>query len=135
MGTSCIWVWSIGGMHDIRGTRFWQHVSIGYWVKMLLFRPSAPALPGIFRTNKKIWEMGFCQRCPKKIFSPFCSASPDIFGVKVCHRQTDRQILWHHIRGYVYFFSQLNLLPPYLLRLQGDKFKFSEFDLKICMLL
>ena len=26
-------------------------------------------------------------------FSPFCSASPEIIGVKVDHRQTDRQIL------------------------------------------
>ena len=29
-------------------------------------------------------------------------------------RQTDRQILWHHI--HVDFFFQLNLLPPYLLQ-------------------
>ena len=26
-------------------------------------------------------------------FSQFCSASPEIIGVKVCHRRTDRQIL------------------------------------------
>ena len=25
--------------------------------------------------------------------SPFCSASPEIISVKVCHRRTDRQIL------------------------------------------
>ena len=35
-------------------------------------------------------------------------------------RQTDKQILWHHIRGYVDFFFQLNLLAPYSLRSQGD---------------
>ena len=42
----------------------------------------------------------------------------------VCHRhrqQTDRQILWHHIRGYADFLFRLNLLPPYLLGFQGDK--------------
>ena len=32
---------------------------------------------------------------------------------------TDRQILWHHIRGYVDFFFQLNLLPPYSLHSQA----------------
>ena len=28
---------------------------------------------------------------------------------------------WHHVRVYVDFFFQLNLLPPYSLCLQGDK--------------
>ena len=36
-------------------------------------------------------------------------------------RHTDRQILWHHILGCVYFFFKLNLLPPYSLLSQGDK--------------
>ena len=36
-------------------------------------------------------------------------------------RQTDKQIIWHHIRVYVDFFFQLNLLPPYPLPWQGDK--------------
>ena len=40
------------------------------------------------------------------IFCPFCSASPEIIGLKVCHRWTDRQTnsLTSH-RGYTYFFS------------------------------
>ena len=63
----------------------------------------------------KTWSLS-----TKKNFSPFCSASPEIIGVKVCNRPTDRQILWHHIRWYVDFFLQLNLLPPYSLRSQGD---------------
>ena len=29
--------------------------------------------------------MCFCHRCPKKNFSPFCSASPEIIGVKFCN--------------------------------------------------
>ena len=29
-------------------------------------------------------------------------------------------ILWHHIRGYVDLFFQLNLLPSYSLRSQGE---------------
>ena len=51
-----------------------------------------------------------------------CFASPEIIRVKVCNRWTDGQtdkFFWHYIRGYVYFFFQLNLLPPYS---QGDKF-------------
>ena len=38
-------------------------------------------------------------------------------------KQTDRQILSHHMwRGYSDFFFKLDLLPPYLLSLQGDNF-------------
>ena len=37
------------------------------------------------------------------------------------NRQADKQILWHHIYGYVNFFFHLNLLPPYSLCSQGDK--------------
>ena len=37
------------------------------------------------------WKINsFCQRCCKKNFSPFCSASLEIIGVKVCNRQTDK---------------------------------------------
>ena len=62
-------------------------------------------------------------------WSIFRFSSPEIIGVKVCHRrtdrqtdgQTDRQILWHHIRGCADFLFQLNLLPPYSLCSQGDK--------------
>ena len=58
-------------------------------------------------------------------FTPFCSASPEIIGVKFGNRQTDRQtgrhIFWHHVRGYVDFFLKLNLQPPYSLCLQGHK--------------
>ena len=35
--------------------------------------------------------------------------------------QTDRQILWHHIRVCVDCFLKLNLLPPYSLLSKGDK--------------
>ena len=35
-------------------------------------------------------------------------------------RQTDRQILLHHILGCADFFFQLNLLAPCLLRSQGE---------------
>ena len=55
-----------------------------------------------------------------KKFCPFCFASPEIIVVKFGNIQTDRQILWHHIRGYVDFFFQLNLLLPYSLGSQGD---------------
>ena len=34
----------------------------------------------------KTWSLS-----TKKNFSPFCSASPEIIGVKVCNRWTDRQ--------------------------------------------
>ena len=37
--------------------------------------------------------------------------------------QTDKQILGHHIEGYVDFFFQINLLPPYSLHLLGDNHK------------
>ena len=89
---------------------------------MLLFWPSATALPATFPSNKNFWEHSYCQGYPKKNFSPFCSASTEIIGVKVCNRWMDRQtdkffdtINW----GYVDFFFQLNLLHPYLLRSQG----------------
>ena len=56
--------------------------------------------------NVYVWELS-------GNFSPFCSASPEIIGVEVCNRQTDRQtdkhILRHCIQGYVDFFFQLNL--------------------------
>ena len=39
----------------------------------------------------------------------------------VTDRQTDRQILWHHIQVCVNFFFKLNLLPPYSLSLQRNK--------------
>ena len=35
-------------------------------------------------------------------------------------QQTDRRILWHHIRGCLDFFFHMNLLSPYLLSSQGD---------------
>ena len=41
--------------------------------------------------------------------------------------QTEWQILWHHIRGYVEFFSQLNLLPPLITSLPGG---WTFFDLE-----
>ena len=54
-------------------------------------------------------------------FSPFCLAISEIIGSKfVTDGQTDRQILWQHIGGYVDFFFQLNLLLPYSLCSQGD---------------
>ena len=42
--------------------------------------------------SKIFYNMGFLPRCPKKNFSPFCAANPEIIEVKVCtDRQTDRQ--------------------------------------------
>ena len=52
-------------------------------------------------------------RCSKK-FNPFYLASPEIIEVKVCHRQ-----VFDRVSGWIYFLC-VNLLPPYLLRLQGD---------------
>ena len=50
-------------------------------------------------------------------------ASPEIIGVKVRHRQTDRQNI-DTVYGWVcVFFSSQNFLPPYLLRSQGDEIK------------
>ena len=42
-----------------------------------------------------------------KNFSPFCSASPEIIGVKVCNRQTDRQTdkFFDTIYGGIWIFS------------------------------
>ena len=37
----------------------------------------------------------------------------------VTDKQTDRQILWHQIQGYVGFFFRLNLLPPTRLARRG----------------
>ena len=68
-------------------------------------------------------------------YSPFCYASPEIIRVKVCNRQTDGQILWHHIRVHVDFFFQLNLPPPYSLHSQGIIMKMLivvENLIKIC---
>ena len=65
--------------------------------------------------------MFFYHRCSKILFNPFCFASPEIIGVKVDYRQTDKFFDTMY-RGYADFFSQLNLPPPYLLRLQGDQF-------------
>ena len=50
-------------------------------------------------------------------FNPyfFGSASPEIIWIKVYNRQTDRQILWHQIRGCANFFF---LLICYLQRVQ-----------------
>ena len=47
----------------------------------------------------------------------------DIFLQKKYSSQnfTDRQILWHHVRRFVDFFFQLNLLPLYSLHSQEDK--------------
>ena len=50
------------------------------------------ALQGAPAPNKNFYNMDFLPRCPQKNFSPFCSASPEIIGAKVCtDRQTDRQ--------------------------------------------
>ena len=59
---------------------------------------------------------------PPVNFSPFYNASPEIIDLKIHLRQTDRQILWHHIWVCVDFFFKLNLLPPYWLNSQGIMF-------------
>ena len=40
-----------------------------------------------------------------------------------------KKILWHYSQGYADFFSQSNLLPPYLVRLPGDN---RWLRLKVC---
>ena len=72
-----------------------------------------------FGSGKMKDQISFC-KTPKKSFGPFCSASLEIIGVKVWNKQTDRQILGHHIRVHVDIFFQLNLLPPYSVCFQGD---------------
>ena len=63
-----------------------------------------------------------------RINNPFCSASPEIIGVKVYHRWTDRQT--NYLTPYTGdFFFQFNLLPSYSLRLQGENSGFGfEFQ-------
>ena len=63
------------------------------------------------KIRKMVW--GACARQKK-----YCPFRPKIF---VTDRQTDRQILWHHVWVCVDFSFKLNLLPPYSLRSQGDK--------------
>ena len=111
--------------------------------KCCCFGPRPRPYRPLFRQIKNFETILFAADVLKK-FSPFCSISPEIIGVKVykrqTDRQTDRQILWHHIQGYfilfyfiwsplvrrhifdrllwshiqgyVDFFSQSNLLPP-----------------------
>ena len=71
--------------------------NVRYLAKKLVFGP----LPKPYRPpakNNKFWGYTFWQRYSKKIISPFYFPSPEIIEVKICNRQTDRQILWHHIR-------------------------------------
>ena len=82
--------------------------------------------------RRKLFSIGFWFRlmkgqiifCKITIFSPFCLASPEMIGVKVCHRRTDRKTnSLTPYTGYVDFFFQLNLLPLYLLSMQGNHFQ------------
>ena len=47
--------------------------------------------------------------------------------------QFNRQIFWHRIQGCVDFFFKLNMLPPYLLRLQGINAKTKWSIIKMCL--
>ena len=58
-----------------------------YLDKMLLFWPSALALPDPFSDRICFLRNGFLS---KKNFSPFCLASPEIIGIKFGNRQTDK---------------------------------------------
>ena len=55
------------------------------------------------------------------VFGQRSNFSPEIIGVKFGNRQTEK-FCDTNIRGYVDFFFQLNLLPPYSLCPQWDKF-------------
>ena len=71
--------------------------------------------------------ISFWQRYPQNFFGPFYFASPEIIEVKICFRQTNRQtdMQTNSLKTYTWgvfvgFFFKLNLLPHYLLCLQGD---------------
>ena len=51
--------------------------------------PRGPSKGGGPKQN--FYNISFRPRCPKKNFSPFCAANPEIIEVKVTDRQTDRQ--------------------------------------------
>ena len=70
--------------------------------------------------KKNLLRQLFLTKISKKKFQPILfRQSWDSWGQ--ISLLTDRQIFWHHIRGCVDIFFKLNLLPPYLLRSQGDK--------------
>ena len=74
---------------------------------MMLFWPSAPAL-----ASKEALLIA--------VNHPHCFSTPSIYVTSFALPATS-QTNTHHKRGQADFFFQLNLLPPYLLRLQGDK--------------
>ena len=64
---------------------WWHQTAHSKYIFWPLARPNRHLLRIFFET----WVFGI--DVPQKNFSPFCPASPDIIGVKVCNRQTDRQ--------------------------------------------
>ena len=129
------WRWNLcGKIHTpLRMGRVRVIISCQKWVKLFLFWPSAPALLATFPTNKVLREHSLClERCtiyskghlmqPKKkdvekIFSPFCSVSPEIIWVKVDHRQTDK--FFDTINGICGFFLSVKFATSLLASLAG----------------
>ena len=103
----CMTIFNISAQSHVKQQR--------YWVKMLLFWPSAQALLAPLQQKKYFLRRIFALEV-LNFFSPFCSASPEIIGLKVDHRQTNS--LTPYTRVCIFFF-QLNLLPPLLASLAG----------------
>ena len=68
--------------------------------------------------NKIFYNMGFLPRCPKKNFSPFCAANPEIIEVKVCTDRQSDEILTPYTGVRVIFF-QLKFATSLLASLAG----------------
>ena len=89
-----------------------------------LYRQRAPRGPSRGASPKQFfYNKAFLPRCPKKNFSPFCSASPEIIGVKVRDKQKDRQS--HEILtpytgvGEIFFLVKICYLPTRFARRGG----------------
>jgi hypothetical protein len=105
---------------------------VRYLEKRLGFWASALALPATCERNFFFETWLFAKIVLKNFSLPYL-ASPEIFGVEFCNRQTDRQS--HKFLDTIYgwvsvFFSSQNFLPPYSLRSQGINDKIVYFQKK-----
>ena len=90
-----------------------------YLAERLAFRLSAQAIPAPCQ-EKQIFGTTLFDKDIQKKFQPILvRQSWDNWRYRQTDRQTERQILWHHLRVCVDFFFKLNLLPPYSLCSQG----------------
>ena len=100
----------------------WSHIKhLRYLSNWCFFGPQPQPYQPLLGQRKK-FETCVSARVVLKKFSPFCSASPEKIGVKVCNRWTDGQILWHYIRGNVDFFLWVKFATSLLALLAGGKF-------------